>query len=94
MQKDSQISPKHFIPYIEQILQPNGLLKNQKKNPKNYYSYNNALQNQEAMVCSSDVDTDFFDIVAGGSQGDRFEPYLFILCLDYILQTSIDLIKT
>ena len=46
-----------------------------------------------AMVHSPDGDTDFFDIVAGVSQGDILDPYLFILCLDYVLRTSIDLIK-
>ena len=33
--------------------------------------------------------TDFFDIVAGV----LLAPYLFIICLDYVLKTSIDLIK-
>ena len=41
-------------------------------------------------VCSPDGDTDFFDIVAGVLQGDT---YLFIVCLDYVLRTSIDLMK-
>ena len=45
------------------------------------------------MVHSADVDTDFFDIVAGVLQRDIFAPYLFILCLDYTLQISRDLIK-
>ena len=45
------------------------------------------------MVCSSDGDTDFFDIVACILQGDTLAPYLLIICLDYILQTSIDLMK-
>ena len=31
--------------------------------------------------------------ISGSLQGDTLAPYLFILCLDYILQTSIDLIK-
>ena len=26
-------------------------------------------------------------------QGDTFTPYLFIICLDYVLRTSIDLVK-
>ena len=33
-----------------------------------------------------------FDIVAGVLQGDTLAPYLLIICLDYILQTSIDII--
>ena len=44
-------------------------------------------------VCSPDGDTDYFDIVAGVLQGDTLAPYLFIICLDYVLRTSIDLIK-
>ena len=38
-------------------------------------------------------DTDFFDNLVGFLQGDTVKPYLFILCYDYILQTSKDLIK-
>ena len=44
-------------------------------------------------VQSPDGDTDFFDIVAGMLQGDTLAPYLFIICLDYILWASIDLMK-
>ena len=50
-------------------------------------------KNTKAMVYSPDEDTDLFNIVAGFLQGDILVPYLFILCLNYILQTSIDLIK-
>ena len=34
-----------------------------------------------------------FDIVAGVQQGDTLAPYLFIICLDYVLRTSIDKIR-
>ena len=44
-------------------------------------------------VRSPDGDTDYFDIVAGVLQGDTQAPYLFIICLDYVLRTSIDKIK-
>ena len=44
-------------------------------------------------VRSPDGDTDYFDIVAGVLQGDTLSPYLFIICLDYVLRTSIDLMK-
>ena len=44
-------------------------------------------------VCSPDGDTDLLNIVAGVLQGDILAPYLFIICLDYVLLTSIDLIK-
>ena len=49
--------------------------------------------NTKVKVRSPDGDTDFFDIVAGVLQGDIFAQYLFIICLDYILWTSTDLIK-
>ena len=44
-------------------------------------------------VRSPDGDTDFFDIIAGVLQGDTLAPYLFIICLDYVLRTSIDKIR-
>ena len=50
-------------------------------------------KNTEVKVRSPDGDTDFFDIVAGVLQGDTLAPYLFIICLDYVLRTSIDKIK-
>ena len=39
------------------------------------------------------LDTEYFDIVAGVLQGDTQAPYLFIICLDYVLRTSIDKIR-
>ena len=39
------------------------------------------------------METEYFDIVAGVLQGDTLAPYLFIICLDYVLRTSIDKIK-
>ena len=44
-------------------------------------------------VISPDGDRDYFDIVAGVLQGDTLDPYLFIICLDYVLRTLIDKIK-
>ena len=44
-------------------------------------------------VRSPDGDTEYFDIVAGVRQGDTLAPYLFIICLDYVLRTSIDKIR-
>ena len=44
-------------------------------------------------VRSHDGDTDYFDIVAGVLQGGTLSPYLFIICLDSVLPTSIDKIK-
>ena len=49
-------------------------------------------RNPKIKVCSPDGNTDFFDIV-GVLQEDTLVPYPFIICLDYTLQTSIDLIK-
>ena len=48
-------------------------------------------KNTKVKVSSSDGDTDYFDIVAGMLQGDTLAPYLFIICLDYVLITSIDM---
>ena len=50
-------------------------------------------RNTKVRLRSPDGDTDFFDIVAGELQGDTLAPYLFIICLDYVLRTSIDKIK-
>ena len=44
-------------------------------------------------VRSPDGDTEYFDIVAGVLQGDTLAPYLFIICRDYVLRTSIDKIR-
>ena len=55
---------------------------------RNCYGYNDVLQkNMKAMFCSLDGETTFFDIVTEVLQGDH------ILCLDYVLELSIDLIK-
>ena len=50
-------------------------------------------RNTKVKVCSLNGDTDIFDIVAGVLQGDTLAPYLFIICLDYVLRTSIDKMK-
>ena len=47
-------------------------------------------RNTKVKVQSPDGDTEYFDIVAGVLQGDTLAPYLFIICLDYVLRTSID----
>ena len=49
--------------------------------------------NTKVKVRSPDGNTDYFDIVAGVLQGDTLSPYLFIICLDYVLRTSIDNIR-
>ena len=44
-------------------------------------------------ICLSDGDIDCFDIVSSMLQGDTLTSCLFIICLDYVLRTSIDLMK-
>ena len=50
-------------------------------------------RNTKVKVRSPDGDTEYFDIVAGVLQGDMLAPYLFIICLDYVVRTSIDKIR-
>ena len=50
-------------------------------------------RNTKVKVRSPDGDTEYFNIVAGVLQGDRLAPYLFIICLDYVLRTPIDKIR-
>ena len=50
-------------------------------------------KNMKAIIHSPDDDTDFFAIVSGVLQEDILAPYLFIICLDYKLRMTIDLIK-
>ena len=72
---------------MEQILLANGL-------PKETVTAIMMLyKNMKVKVRSPDGDTDYFDIVAGVLQGDTLAPYLFVICLDYVLRTSINLIK-
>ena len=39
------------------------------------------------------METGQYDIVANVLQGDTLAPYLFIICLDYVLRTSVDIMK-
>ena len=50
-------------------------------------------KNTKAKVKSPDGDTETFDIIAGVLQGDTLAPFLFIICLDYVLRTSINNMK-
>ena len=50
-------------------------------------------RNTKVKLRSLDGDTEYFDIVAGVMSGFTLAPYLFIICLDYMLRTSIDKIK-
>ena len=47
------------------------------------------FKNSKAIVRLLDSDTDFFDIVAEVLQEDTLAPYLLIIWLEYVLQTSI-----
>ena len=72
---------------MEQILLAYGL-------PKETVAYIMMLyKNTKVKDRSPDGDTDYFDIVAGVLQGDTLVPYLYIICLDYVLRTSIDKMK-
>ena len=50
-------------------------------------------KNMKAMVHPLDGNTDFFNIVIAVLQGDTLVPYMFIICLDYVLWMFIDWIK-
>ena len=72
---------------MEQILQAYGL-------PKETVAAIMILyRNTKVKVRSPDGDTEYFDIVAGVLQGETLAPYLFIICIDYVLRTSIDKIR-
>ena len=44
-------------------------------------------------VRSPDGETEYFVIVVGVLQGDTLAPFIFSICLDYVLRTSIDKIR-
>ena len=72
---------------MEQILQAYGL-------PKETVAAITILyRNTKVKVRSPDGDTEYFDIVAEVLQWDMIAPYLFIICQDYVLRTSIDKIR-
>ena len=50
-------------------------------------------ENPKVKVRLPDGDTDFFDIVSGVQKGDTIAQHLSIICRDYVLQRSIDLMK-
>ena len=50
-------------------------------------------RNTKEKVYFPDEDTDYFNIVTGVLQRDTVTPYLFIICLDYVLRTSINKMK-
>ena len=72
---------------MEQILQAYGLPKETVAAIKILY------RNTKVKVRSPDGNTEYFDIVEGVLQGDTLALYLFIICVNYVLRTSIDKIK-
>ena len=72
---------------MEQILLAYGLLK------ETVAAITILYRNTKVKVRSPDGDTEYFDIVAGVLKGDTLAPYLFIICLDYVLRNSIDKIR-
>ena len=50
-------------------------------------------KNQKVNVRSLDGDRAYFDIIASVLPKDTLDLHLFIICLDYVLRTSNDLIK-
>ena len=68
---------------MEQILLAYGLFKETVAAIRILY------RNTNVKVRSPDVDTEYFDIVAVLLQGDTLAPYLFIICLNYVLRTSL-----
>ena len=47
-------------------------------------------KNTKYIVRTDDGDTEFINISGGVLQGDTISPFLFIICLDYILKKSLD----
>ena len=47
-------------------------------------------KNTRSIVRSPYGDSPYFEITTGVLQGDTIAPFLFIICLDYILKTSLD----
>ena len=47
-------------------------------------------EDTQSLVRSSDEDAKYFKITTGLLQGDILAPFLFIICLDHILKTSLD----
>ena len=72
---------------MEQILLADGLPK------ETIIAIMMLYKNTKVKVHSPDGDRDYFDIVAGVLQEDTLAPYLFIICQDYVLRTSINLMK-
>ena len=47
--------------------------------------------NMKTMLISPEGDTEFFNVLSGVLQEDILASCMFIICLNYVLRTSIDL---
>ena len=68
----------------------NALLRNRIEPKIDNILRSNQNRNTKVKVRPPDGETEYFDIVAGVLQRDTLALYLFIICLDYVLWTSID----
>ena len=48
-----------------------------------------AYTNTKSIVRTDDGDIDFINISGGVLQGDTLAPFLFIICLDYVLKSAL-----
>ena len=81
--------PRPLTPFTEERLS-----KFYTPTKRNHRSHNDMFyRNTKVKVHSPDGDTIYFDIAASVLQGDTLIQYLFIICLDYVLRTSINKIK-
>ena len=48
-----------------------------------------AYKNTKSIVRTDDGDIDFINISGGVFQGDTLAPFLFIICLDYVLKKAL-----
>ena len=74
---------KKWSKYFKHMVSPKKLLL------KQWYS----TKPQKQCLYPPNGDFNFFDIVTGVLQEDALTLYLFIIRLDYVLQTSLDLMK-
>ena len=90
-QYHSSTSPRHLTPYTEgkwsKYFLPTA------SPQKTIVALMMLYKSTKVKVSKPDGDTDYFDIAASVLQGDTLAPYLFIICLDYVLWTSIDKMK-
>ena len=91
---NTSTSPWHLIPYTDgrwnTYFSPRHLSPTKKKT---VVATMMLFNKKKVKVRPPDGDPDYFDIVAGLQQGYTFALYLFIICLENMLRTSIDLMK-